>query len=232
MAGVMTHMIVAREINKRLPEGTITNMGLFYLGNLAPDAIHAREGYIRDFKKHTHFREDIKDSEFAQEENRNLFHKRLMNFIKEHCDNTDELHDLYRGFVTHNLTDELYVLTVREEFCRIMEKQGISQSSPQFFEYVVADMTRNDILLTHNYEGIDEIRICLEQVPVYPVEGYLTAKEMNICKDWLIFQHFYKKNEVLQPRYISYERTMEFIAMAADDIVKRLSEDICFPKMF
>jgi hypothetical protein len=232
MAGVITHMVVAREISKRLPMGTIEDMGQFYLGNLAPDAIHVREGYIRDFKKHTHLRDGIRDMELGREENRTLFHNRVTDFINEYGRLEDGLLDLYRGYVSHLLTDELFVLTIREHFCKTLEQLDIPQTDPRFFEYIVTDMTRNDFLLVTEYEGSDEIRECMEQTAIHPVKGYLSADEINETRNWLIKQHYYEKREKLQPRYISLDETLEFIQAAAEDIVKRLSENTVFPKMF
>jgi hypothetical protein len=232
MAGVITHMVIAREIKKRLPEGTIKDMGLFYLGNLAPDSIHARQGYIRAYKKHTHFRDDIPDKDFGLPENQALFHKRLSEFILENRDSSDGMTDLYRGYATHILTDELFMLTIRKEFCDTMQKLGICQNDIEFFEYIVTDMNRNDLLLVKNYEGSEEIRILLEQVPIYPITGYLSEQEVSDSRDWLIHQHFYEKHELLEPAYISYERMLDFILMAADDIVHRLSEGGSLPRMF
>ncbi|MDD3173247.1 MAG: zinc dependent phospholipase C family protein [Herbinix sp.] len=232
MAGVITHMVIAREIGKRLPEKTITDMNLFYLGNLAPDSIHAREGYIRTYKKHTHFRDDILDKDFGREENLAIFHDRIAQFIIENRERNDGLLDLYRGYVSHILTDELFMLTIREEFCKVMKHQGIEQSDPLFFEYIVTDMNRNDMLLVENYEGSEEIRVGMEQVHIYPITGYLSEEEMCTSRNWLVRQHFYEKNKFLQPRFISYERTLEFVQMAADNIVERLSEGNSLPKMF
>ncbi len=230
MAGVITHMVVAREIAKRLPKGTIQDMGMFYLGNLAPDAIHAREGYIREFKKHTHLRDDIPDKDFESEINRNIFHSRVKEFILNYRNREGGLLDLYRGYICHILTDELFVLNCRKDFCIQMEKQGVVQSDPIFFEYIVADMNRNDIMLIKNYEGSSEIKATLEQARVYPVIDYITEKEMQISKDWLLFQHFYIKSEEQPPRIISYESIIKFVHMAAEDIVKRLTDDSSFPK--
>lgn len=232
MAGVITHMVVANEIRKRLPEGTIKDMGLFYLGNLAPDSIHAREGYIRAYKKHTHFRDDIPDKDFAKEECLALFHERLAEFIKENRNREDDLLDLYRGYVAHVITDEVFILTLRDEFRDIMEQKGIAQFDPLFFEYIVKDMTRNDMLLVMNYEDIEDIRIQMEQVPIYPIKGYLTEQEIKTSRDWLVYHHFYHKQEIIEPVYISYLRMTEFIQVAAEEIVKRLSEGGSLPRMF
>jgi hypothetical protein len=232
MAGVITHMVIAREIIKLLPEGTIRDQGLFYLGNLAPDAIHAREGYERAHKKHTHFRDDILDVEFEQEENLALFHSRLIDFIKDNNEREDGLLDLYRGYVTHILADELFMLTVRKEFCSVMEDQGIAQNDKRFFDYIITDMNRNDFLLVENYEGSSEIRHLMEEVAIYPIEDYLSEQEINESRNWLIHRHFIEEHESMEPRFISYDRNWQFIQMAAMSITDKLSKGGSFPTMF
>ncbi len=228
----MTHMVIARELNKHLQKGIIKDMDLFYLGNLAPDSIHAREGYLRIYKKHTHLRDDIPDKDFGKEENLVLFHERVTRFILENRDSWDGLEDLYRGYVVHILTDELFVLTIREEFNKTVEKLGIIQGEPIYIDYIITDMIRNDYLLVKNYEGMDEIRRQIEGVPIYPIRGYLTEKEMSISRDWMVRQYFYEENQCLQPRYITYERILTFIQLSVENIINRLSEGGSLPRMF
>jgi hypothetical protein len=232
MAGLITHMVIAKEMLKLLPAKTITDEGLFYLGTLAPDAIHSREGYVRAYKKHTHFRDDILDKDFTLEENLILFHDRVAEFILANRERDDGLLDLYRGYVVHLLTDELFILTIRNEFCTTMEKQGITQSDRLFFDTIVTDMNRNDLLLVKNYEGIDEIREKMEQARIYPINGYIYEQEISDSRDWLIHRHFMEKHDILEPAYISYEQTLEFIRMAAVDLVDRLSVGGSLPRMF
>lgn len=232
MAGVLTHMVIAQEIMKLLPEKSVSDPGLFYLGNLAPDSIHAREDYVRELKRHTHFRDDIMDKEFELEENRALFHHRVAEFIIKNRDREDGLLDLYRGYAAHVLTDELFMLTIRKEFCLTMERLGIAQNDKRFFEYIITDMNRNDFLLVANYRGSSEIRQQMEQVAIHPIEGYLSEGEMNLSRNWLIRQHYIEHHDLLEPNYISYERTLEFIQSAANSIVLQLSEGGSLPRMF
>ena len=225
MPGVITHMVIAREIMKRLPPGTIQEEGLFYLGNLAPDAIHAREDYIREWKKHTHFRDGIPDQEFELKENFAQYRSRLAEFIRNNKDRQDGLFDLYLGYVSHILSDELFMLTVRKEFCEVMEGLGIPQNDIRFFEYIVTDMNRNDFLLVQSYEGMEEIRARLEQVGIQPIEEFLSAKEMKVCRDWLVKRHYIEENEFLKPVYISYQRTLDYIQAAAAYILPLITEE-------
>lgn len=224
MAGVITHMMVAREIIKRLPKDTIREESLFYLGNLAPDAIHAREGYVRAFKKHTHFRDDILDADFELSENRQLFYERLAEFVAKNKERTDDLFDLYLGYAAHVLTDELFMLTVRKEFCEVMEGQGIAQTDRDFFEKIVRDMNSNDILLVRYYEDIEEVKEKLLQVVIHPVENYISFQEMQVCMDWMMKMHFFEEHKPEQPIYISYQRTLSFIQEAAEYVIGKLTE--------
>lgn len=231
MAGVITHLVIAREILKLLPEEVIKNTGLFYMGSIAPDAVHARENYIRAYKKHSHFRDDIPDMDFEAPENYVKYHNRLTDFIKRNCCKEDGLLDLYRGYVAHIITDELFIISIRQEFCNTMMKLGIEQDNRLFFEYIVGDMTRNDMLLVDRYEGIDEIKVAIERAGSYSIEDYINSQELSDCRDWLVRQHFIESHNSTMPAFISYERTTAFIHMAAVEIVQRLTEDMQLPRM-
>lgn len=232
MAGLITHMATAREILKLLPKNIVEKPDLFYLGNIAPDAVHARKEYDRSWKKHSHFRDDIPDKYFHLPENYRIYHDRLVDFINDNKDREDGTLDFYRGYVTHIITDELYLLSVRMEFCMIMEQKGIGQNDRVFIESIIGDMVRNDMLLVNRYEGMNEIRDYVERAEALPVEGYISKYEMDYCRNWMIDEHFHKKHELLEPVYISYERTLEFIHVTSEEIVRRLSQGTELPKLF
>ena len=224
MAGVITHMVIAKEMLTYLPEDAISDFGMFCLGTLAPDAVHAREGYIRAFKKHSHFRDEIPDRDFELPYNYSLYRKRLEEFIRVNKNRTDGLLDFYRGYVVHILTDELFVRSIRKEFCETMEELGIGQSDKIFFESIVTDMNRNDLLLVNRYPDMKEIRRILEHTDIHPVQGFISSQEMMACRNWLIHQHFVLQQEQLQPVYITYERMLQFIQTAAQKIANWMTE--------
>lgn len=231
MAGVITHLVIAREMLKLIPEEIIKKPELFYLGSIAPDAVHAREGYVRAHKRHSHFRDDIPDKDFETPENYEIYHDRLIKFINANNRSEDDLLDFYRGYVSHILTDELFVLSIRKEFCVTMESMGIHQYDRAFFDHIIGDMNRNDLLLVYRYEGMEEIKEYMEKATPYPVEGYISKQEMSDCRDWLIRHHFYEPPELIEPVYISFERTLAFVQMASKEIIKRLSDGVSLPKM-
>lgn len=69
MPGTIAHLTIANRIINTLPDGVITNKGLFYAGSIAPDSIHRREGFVRADKKHSHMRDTIADVDFGNREN-------------------------------------------------------------------------------------------------------------------------------------------------------------------
>ena len=231
MAGVITHLIIANEIIKLIPEELIRNKGSFLMGSVAPDAVHARENYIRAYKKHSHFRDDIPDMAFEEPANYELYQKRLVDFIRRNNNRDNELLDLYRGYVVHIIADELFILSVRKEFCAVMDKLGIEQSSSLFFEYIVNDMTRNDMLLLERYGDMADIRTAFEAAATYPIEDYVSEPELKVSKEWLIRHHFIDTHDIVMPTYISYERINDFIYASAQEIVKRLTYDNVLPGM-
>lgn len=231
MAGLITHLVIANEILNIIPEGTIKDTGLFFMGNIAPDAVHARENYIRVFKKYSHFRDDIPDKAFEEPDNYKLYCSRLTDFIKRCISRADGLMDLYRGYVVHIITDELFVLSVRKEFCKSMKKLGIEQDNRLFFEYIVNDMTRNDMLLVERYKDMPEIRKAIEKADAYAIEDYVSKQELQDSRQWLIRHHFIDRPELIMPEYISYERTTAFIDMAAKEIACRLKDGSSLPRM-
>lgn len=232
MAGIATHLIIAREILQLLPDGTIKDKSLFYAGSIAPDAIHAREGFVRKDKNHTHFRDNITERDFILCSNLELFHRRVSDFILEHRERKDGLLDLYRGYVVHILTDELYMLTLRQEFVLIMEERGIGQYDQEFIRSIITDMTRNDDLLVKRYSGMEEIKEYLQNLIPYQITGMLSENELRDSRNWVLERYFYEVIEPLEPVYISHERTLAFIHMAVKDIIGRLSEGGSLPRMW
>ena len=232
MAGLVAHLIIARELHKLLPEGTIGKLGQYYAGSIAPDAVHARVNYVRLDKKRTHLRDDIMDKDFIQEPYLSQFRQRVADYILTHRDGEDGLLDVHRGYVVHLLTDELYLLTLRQEFVISMERLGIAQTDKEFFQRVITDMNRNDYLLLYHDQEMEDIRYHLEQVEPFGIEPMLSEAEISDSRSWVINHCFYEEYELQEPVYISFQRTKEFVRMAAEDIKNRLSEGGSLPRMF
>lgn len=232
MAGSITHLVIANRIIEKLPKGIINNEALFYAGSIAPDAIHARENYKREFKKKTHFTSGIKGSEFHLRENLNIYHKRINKFIADYIDLNDANHDLYRGYIVHILTDELFNLIIREEFAQDMKKIGIDQNDRLFFTNLMKDNDNNNIKLAIELKNLKYIFTLLENIESYEIKEYLTENELRASKNWVINKFTIKENQIPEAKYIKYIRCTKFIEEATDDIICRLTEGVQFKKVF
>lgn len=232
MAGTITHLLVANRIINKLPKGTIINEALFYAGSIAPDAIHARRDYKREFKKKTHFTEGIKGSEFSKKENLDIFYNRVNQFIIDYIDLDDDNIDLYRGYIVHILTDELLNLSIREEFVQDMAKIGIGQEDRLFFTYLVKDIDSNNMKLAIEYKELNHIFELLKNIESYEIKDYLTENELRASKNWVINKYSITENQSAEANYIKYERCELFIEEATEDIIYRLTEGIKCKEIF
>ena len=126
MAGSVEHMAVAVELLRedQRQQGSFLKLKdpiHFVLGNLAPDGIMSRKGYVRSMKMHTHFRDGIPDWEFTREDHQKVFHQRIRSFCVQMLSEHALDQDLYLGYVTHILTDEIFMKTIRQEFMEKIE---------------------------------------------------------------------------------------------------------------
>jgi hypothetical protein len=232
MPGIITHLAIANRIINALPDGVITNKGLFYAGAIAPDAVHQREGYVRADKKHSHMRENITDVEFSKSENLTMFHNRVTSFINDNMPKENNIIDLYRGYVVHLLSDEMFLLTVRPNFVMEMHELGIEPTDILFHDKIIHDLDIHDILLAKDNSKMEDICNSLKNAEPHCVNGYIAEKEIILSINWLIEKYFNQEHEVSEPIYIPYEKILTYIEETANNIISRLSDGVIFPRMF
>lgn len=223
MAGIITHLAIADKVTDLLC-GRINNIPLFFSGNIAPDSIHSRENFVRAMKKHTHLRDDIRDADFLKPKNQELFQKRINKFIEHYCIKSDKEFDLYCGYLTHLLADELFMKTIRLQFTEKMDKLNIKQSDREYFLLISSDLDNIDNRLSQEYPFINDPKDTLWNAKDYEIRDYLSSDELTNSKGWLTWNWFDNKKEYTAPKYISYESILDFIEYASNEIVKRLHE--------
>lgn len=166
MAGSVEHMAVAVELlreDQRQQGGflKLKNPVHFVLGNLAPDGIMSRKGYVRSMKMHTHFRDGIPDWEFTREDHQKVFHQRIRSFCAQMLLEPALDRDLYLGYVTHILTDEIFMKTIRQEFMEKIAAIGLTDRDAETFEHFTYDVNQIDFRLGREYPGIKRAEDCL-----------------------------------------------------------------------
>lgn len=231
MAGTATHLAVADKIYEILGNGIVKNLPLFYSGNIAPDAIHAKINYQRADKKHTHLTEDISGSDFQNPDKLVLFHQRVNKFINTYYQKEEIFADLYLGYIVHLITDELFNIHIREQFVASMKKEGIEQENPEFFKRIIRDIENIDHIVVKQYPYKHDICNYLEQVWDYEIKDYVGTDELNRSKKWIIDTFLNGNTSEEQVLYYDYDSAYHFILYASENIVNRLSAGIDYIKV-
>lgn len=234
MAGTMVHLVVADMLSQILKDTEIVspyniakfNSDYFIAGNICPDGIMARHDYVRDMKKHTHFRDGIMDYDFNKKENLALFRQRLSNFMKENMKTfqTDSERSLYLGYWTHMLTDEKFMLEIRPEFLKNISITGLTEHDMETFKYFSKDVDMIDFRLVSEYEGVERIYNVLSHIKPYEIYGMITEQELTGSRNWILKYFFETEHkDIVPPVYISYELMQKFINTTVKAIKDKIS---------
>lgn len=229
MAGTITHLVIADLVYWQLPAGLkekVKNKALFYCGNLAPDAIMARENYVRKMKKYTHFKEDIPSNDLHFPENMVRYRKRLEAFIERFLRQEHKDYELYLGYVVHILADEIFILTVRDKYVDKLIKQGKDARDPLNFQKFGQDVDMNDWRLVLEYSFSCDVLTLIQSENDYEIEDYITKEELMDSKSYIIEKNFLTKHEFRETEVFSYEENLSYLKQAAGQIVKLLPEMI------
>ncbi len=231
MAGTATHLAVADLICNKLGNDKF-NLPLFYSGNIAPDAIHSRVGYQRDFKKHTHLTEGMGGADFQIPEKVCVFHERLNSFINERMAEKGDNFDLYLGYVCHLVVDELFNISLRKKMVEAMEKDNIPNEGPQLARDILFDMDIIDSEIMARYPFKNDVQKILSEVWGLDVPDMVTAEETDKSKRWVMDKLFIKQESIATAKYYSYEEALDFISYCADTTIKRFTQDPKYPFIF
>lgn len=222
MAGTVVHLVVA---DKLLEPLNIKNPALFYCGNLAPDAIMARQNYVRDMKTHTHFKDGQKPYEFRIPASQEIYMKRLMAFYDEMLVNGCEKdRELYLGYLVHILVDELYLLDYYEEILVKVEASGIDFEDKQLCDGFISDVDQIDWELVRTYTFQYPMPDILFKEMEYEIPGWISNEELTSSKLFIIHKNFQTQHDKKELYIQSYQRSNEFIEMCVTRIPEILGE--------
>jgi hypothetical protein len=232
MAGTATHIAIADKINSILGDGAIKNLPLFFGGNLAPDAIHAKKDYKRADKKHSHLCDGIRSYGYGYSEIAKLFKDRVNEFIEKYYMTAGEDKDLYFGYIVHLLADEFYLLSVYKRLENHLKNNGANPDEPGFRKNLADEVNNGGHkeffsdtsyiidISAHEYDFKQNVVDVLEAAWDYEVKDYIGANEINISKRWVI-DNFFKSEKTKSND--DHEMAANFVELAANDAIARLS---------
>ena len=221
MAGTVTHLVIADRLLEPLH---IQHPALFYCGNLAPDAIMARENYQREMKRHTHFKDNIRLSDLRLPECYERYRRTLNAFTDRYLRPGRPDYELYLGYVTHMLADEVFILTLRDAHVDGLIASGREPNDPDYFAAFGRDVDLNDWRLVREYTFRHPMPDILLTEQNYEITDYITCRELQSSKAFIIHKNFLTSHEECKPTVFSYEENMRFIEDACLYIQKAIKD--------
>lgn len=221
MAGTVTHLVIADQLLTPL---NIQNPALFYCGNLAPDAIMARKGYQREMKRHTHFKDDIRLNDLHLPECYRQYRRTFRSFTERYLRGGTPDYELYLGYVTHMLADEVFILTLRDAHVKRLADEGRSPDDPAYFAAFGRDVDLNDWRLVREYTFRYPMPDILLTEQDYEIRDYITCQELQESKAFIIQKNFLTPHEECAPSVFPFAENQEFIENACLYIQKAISD--------
>ncbi|MDR1692416.1 MAG: zinc dependent phospholipase C family protein [Oscillospiraceae bacterium] len=230
MPGAATHLAIADRIYAVLGGRVLQDAPLFYGGSIAPDAVHAKQGYQRADKKRSHLCDGIRSYGYGYPEMAALFRSRLDAFIRDNAGRSGK--DLYLGYVVHLMTDEIYLLSTYKRLETALLGGGALEDMAVFRKKLADEVNSGEHrsffredgdlrnILPHEYAFSQNVEALLNQRWDYAVENYMGADEINASKRWVLDTCF-KREPDAPPR----DRTeaVRCIDASAEEITARLS---------
>ena len=199
----MVHLITACNLQSE----KINKSPEFYLGTIAPDSVHMRENYKREYKTASHFA--VKNVGTAE----NL--QSLIDMIKESKSQGER--DFLSGVLVHCLTDKYWLDTL---YIDVFTKRYEADESPlqNNREAYYNDTDRLDFELYEKFPEREMLWRYLADAKAYDVEDRIRKEEAYKWRDRTL-GWFSKESEHKNPiKYIKYEDITEFISQAAEKI--------------
>lgn len=229
MAGTMVHLLVAELLLEKMKDENIfayIDERLFIAGNICPDGIMARKGYRRFMKLHSHFRDGIPDGSFDMPGMLPIFHKRMYEFWREHLSDEEKMPGLYLGYITHMMTDEVFVLEERPRFFEEISRIGLTKWDKETFVYFNRETDLVDFELIRRYNCLQHSRKILDEIAPYEIKGMIAQEELTDSRQWILKHFFEEQHPVELPVFLRVETMETFAGSVASRIHDRL---LCEP---
>lgn len=211
----MMHLVIADRLLKQLK---IQNPGYFYCGNLAPDAIMSNPNYTREMKRHTHFKDGIRLHELRQPEKYRIYLERLNAFFDFVVNRPCDHHEIYLGYFTHMLVDELYLLHFRDGFVDRLLAMGKDPTDKNFFELFTRDVDLVDWELVRSYSFCHPMPETLQLQEKYEIPGFVSYEDIMASKEFIIRKDFLQEHEREELSVMTLEQNMEFIELCVEQL--------------
>ena len=220
MPYAMTHLIIADSLSKALTKH-ISNLPQFYLGNIAPDAVHSRVNYISDYKKDSHLCPS--DEKWGMISNTDEWITNVIRFLDSHISSVN--HDFAIGYCCHILADIYQYIALWLPF---NEKYADVIDNGIIVNQMLKETNMIDIELALTYEKRDIFWSYIQQSVGVDLPGIICAADVEKQKDSILSLWYIDKErqDLASNEIVTVESIMSFIKNAVDSITLYLQEHL------
>jgi hypothetical protein len=210
----MVHLGIAKNIHES--GFSLTEVPQYYLGSIAPDAIHMRSNSEKTAKSKTHLipadktRIDLDEREYL---------RFLLDFIEQNQFAAGS--DFLWGYCMHVYSDLLWTKTVYTDFMEKYEKDASPIQDKRMAYYNDTDII--DQILFNEIGWRDDVWQQLQIAEGIDLPGLLTAAEMNAWKERTL--HWFDSGKSRHKNPVRY-MTKTDILIFIDDCSRRILADI------
>jgi len=208
----MTHLIIAKNISENLAK-PIENLPQFYLGSIAPDAVHNRANYTSDYKKDSHL--CVGPEKWGMVTNNDEWENSIISFLNKH--KNSENRDFVLGYCSHILADLCNNITKWIPF----KAKYPGEWDKGYGSLYHQEANKVDIELALTYERADVFwsnlaKSCGVDLPEIVYASEIEQQKDNILNLW------YKdkcRQDISLNKVVTYENEMEFIKNASEFVM-------------
>ena len=212
----MTHLRIAQEIYKLHPSA-IKNLPQFYLGTVAPDAVHNRSGYISAYKKASHL--CVGNEPWGMLTNNEEWTENVLSFLQEHK-NADH-YDFTLGVVCHILSDIYNNMTVWTPFRLKYPVEGEKGYNGLYYQ----ESEKVEIELSLDTDNEKNFWMYLRNSTAVDFSGIIFSEEIKKHKENILYRWYKDKEhqDLSRNETVTMESTMDFIKNATEFIVNKMA---------
>ena len=203
----MVHLAVAEKVSSALE---ITDPGSFWLGSIAPDAVHMRENFRSEYKLASHLRDSMETS-------KEIVLERAIHMIRtaDGCQNRD----FTVGYGVHVATDMIWNRTIFEDFKQRYQEAGFPADDQKSVYY--NDTDQLDFVLFERLPWRERVWQEFEQCESVGMNGLVSADEAECWKQRTLHWFDGGGSQHKAPIwFFTYDKLLDFAGQAAAQILR------------
>lgn len=211
----ISHMAIAKGMIKLCP-AIAQNLPQFYMGSLAPDAVHFRPNMVPDDKKASHLCRDALP--WGQVIDNTAWLDQVMGWYFAH--EQDEQGDFIRGYCAHILSDIYHNIHYYGPYCQ-SHPEALRQSAAGTYHEKSKAV---DFALAQQFEDREAVWAHLQGAHGITLSGMVDAGEIERMKATILYTQYSHSPGIAPQAYdeVTYRNTLQLIQGAAGFALERL----------